>query len=165
MCLQTKPLQELSGFTLETLHAARRHHLSRGCCGDMQPQHFRKFMGYLLQGVQYRWVTFTCWGMLPVYWTQLLLLAVGVCLVLQDLSFVRETQSRCRLLNFLQIGILSIECSDPLSARRIVDRLHSFGSTGLTLFGVSQDMWHKIYPFQHLHLFMVLQKWKLCFAT
>ena len=93
---------------------------------------------------------------------QLLLLAVCLFLVLQDLSFVREAQSQCSLLNFLQIGILSIECSDPLSARRIVDRLHSFGSTGLTLCGVSQDMWHKIFPFQLLHLFMVFQKWKLC---
>jgi len=60
---------------------------------------------------------------------------------------------------------LSIECSDPLSARRIVDRLHSFGTTGLTSFGVSQDTWHKIFQFQQLHLFMVFQKWKLYFAT
>ena len=66
---------------------------------------------------------------------QLLLLAVYLFLVLQDLSFVQETQSQCSLLNFRQTGILSIECSVPLCARRIVDRLHSFGSTGLTLFG------------------------------
>jgi len=52
-----------------------------------------------------------------------------------------------------------------LSARRKVDRLHSFGPTGLTLFGVSQDMWHKIFPFQQLHLFTVFQKRKSCFAT
>jgi len=88
----------------------------------------------------------------------------AICLsipCLQDFSFVRETRSQCSLLNFLQIGILSIECSDPLFARRIVDRLLSFGSTGLTVFGVSQDMSHKIFAFQQLHF----QKWNLCFST
>jgi hypothetical protein len=58
-CIQNKPLEELSGFTLDSLCAAQRHHISRGSCGEMQPQHFRKFMGYLLQGVHYRWVNWT----------------------------------------------------------------------------------------------------------
>nr|CAD7446499.1 unnamed protein product [Timema bartmani] len=61
-----KLLHELLPLSLNTVVAAQRHHLSRGSCGEMQPQHFRKFMGYLLQGQFYRgeWLLdlfHSCW--------------------------------------------------------------------------------------------------------
>jgi hypothetical protein len=50
-------------------------------------------------------------------------------------------------INFLQTGIFSVQHSDPLCARRIVDRFHCFGPFVLTLFGISQDLWRtRCYP-------------------
>jgi hypothetical protein len=44
-------------------------------------------------------------------------------------------------INPLQIGIFSVQYSDPLSAGRMVGRFHSIGPSGLTLFGISHDPW------------------------
>ncbi|XP_063243710.1 serine/threonine-protein kinase SMG1 isoform X2 [Bacillus rossius redtenbacheri] len=66
------PLHELSSFTQETVVTAQRHHLMRGSCGEMQPYHFRKFMGYLLQALHHSgdWLVGLFYGCWPVLLSQ-----------------------------------------------------------------------------------------------